>query len=180
MLTDLKAVATARQVFWSNVLREIMTSLCMASLREHAAREGPARALGAAAGEAQPDPEASKIFDGRLAVITSWGLRLSIAAIEPVLGAAPSAGRTAMQQALECSVFQIRTTDGDVWTLPLHEIRAFHALTEELMEELARAAGSEDQDQTDSQPFGFKAYTSLSRLDTPTAAELHQPDYMGE
>jgi hypothetical protein len=174
-LADLKAVATARQVFWSNVMREILVSLCVASARQaqHAATSGASLVPAGA-----EDP--SKIFDGRLAVITSWGLRLSLAAIEPVLGSAPSGGKTPMQQAIECTVFQLRTTDGDVWTLPLHEIRAFHALTEELMQELARAAGAEEGGEEESQPFGFKAFTSLSRMQPSPASELHQPDYLGE
>ena len=173
-LADLKAVATARQIFWSNVMREILVSLCVASARQapHAASGVMAPQVGA------EDP--SKIFDGRLAVITSWGLRLSLAAIEPVLGSAPSAGKTPLQQAIECTVFQIRTTDGDVWTLPLHEIRAFHALTEELMQELARAASAEEDGPEEGQPFGFKAFTSLARMQPTPSSELHQPDYLGE
>lgn len=176
ILADLKTVATARQVFWSNVLREIMVSLCVASMKinQRAAATPPAPIP-----EGQADP--ARIFDGRLAVITSWGLRLPIASIEPVLGAGPAHGATAMSLAVECSVFQIRTTDGDVWTLPLHEVRAFHALTEELMQELAKAAADEEGEQSpDAQPFGFKAFTSLSRVQTPPAADPHQPDYLGE
>ena len=53
--------------------------------------------------------------------------------------------------------------------MPVHEIRAFHALTPELMRKLEQAGrvnrsrrpGAEDREM----PFGFEAYTSLARAE---------------
>jgi hypothetical protein len=69
---------------------------------------------------------------------------------------------------VECTVFQIRTPGGEVFTLPLEEMRTFHALTPELMRKLERAARREARRRGEAPgeeqiPFGFAAFTSLSR-----------------
>lgn len=105
-------------------------------------------------------------FDGRMAVITQLGVRIAIADVYPLF--ACSIGDTAMERALsedvQCSVFQIRTPQGEVFTLPLHEIRSFHSLSEELMREIAESASREDASGVKTTvPFGFGAYTSLAK-----------------
>lgn len=177
-LADLKTVETARKLFWGNVLREILCALCMESMKRQHADSPPAPEQHTV--DVGSDP--SKIFDGRLAIITSWGARLPIAAIEPVLGVGPARGATAMSVAVECTVFQVRTTGGDVWTLPLHEIRGFHALTEQIMQALATAAEEEEGDQEQQRrPFGFKAFASLDNpLIQPGLPPDHTRDYIGE
>ena len=70
---------------------------------------------------------------------------------------------------MECTVFQIRTPPGEVFTLPLSEIRGFHSLSPELVEKLQRQAEAQlnhltgGPDEENQQPFGFAAFTSLSK-----------------
>ena len=73
----------------------------------------------------------------------------------------------ALSMAVECTVFQIHTPGGEVFTVPLHEIRAFHSLSEQLIDEIKQAStehGGGDQQE----PFGFAAYTSLARTNLPS------------
>lgn len=188
-LCDLHAVGTARQLFWSNVLKEILASLCVASARfaEDAARRPAPPAPGADGGTAEltgDQLDAARIFDGRLAIITTWGARIPVGAISPVMNASSArGGARALAQAVEWTVFQIRTPEGDVWTLPLHEIRAFHSLTEQLMQDLQAAAREEQDDAGEgegSTPFGFKAFTSLARLQPAPPSGPGTPDFLGE
>ena len=104
------------------------------------------------------------MFDGRLAVITSLGQRIPIAEVHPVFGCGVPGpnGANPLSMIVECSVFEIRTPGGEVYTLPIHEIKAFHALTPELVEEIGRSAGLEGSGDTET-PFGFAAFTSLAR-----------------
>ncbi len=164
-------VLAARELFWHNVIREILTSLSMiCTLRPQTPEPGAATdeiaeeaaADRAARGEPTYDPT---LFDGRLAVMTKAGERVAIADIFPLFACGISNPHDrGLSVALECTVFQIRTPDGHVFTLPLHEMRAFHAMTPELMRKLERIArrkrpaseGPEEQT-----PFGFAAFTSL-------------------
>lgn len=121
--------------------------------------------------EAQAESEGIELsgippFDGRMAVITQLGVRIAIADVFPLF--ACSIGETALERALsedvQCSVFQIRTPQGEVFTLPVHEIRSFHSLSEQLMRQIAMASAREDASGIKtSVPFGFGAYTSLAR-----------------
>lgn len=144
----------ARHLFWHNVMRQILMSLSVQCLNlQHGERKE---------GES-PDPGA-QLFDGRLAVLTQAGERIPIGAVHPVLacGINTSDEARSLSMAVECTVFQIRTPAGEVYTLPLHEMRAFHALTPELMAQLeAAAASAEGSEATDTGPFGFAAFTSL-------------------
>lgn len=108
------------------------------------------------------DPD--NVFDGRLAVITSLGQRIPIAEVHPVFacGIRGPEGANLLSAIVECSVFEIRTPGGEVYTLPIHEIKAFHALTPELVEELGKAAGVHEEGNA-TEPFGFAAFTSLAR-----------------
>lgn len=185
--------AAARELFWHNVMREILTSLSIAglarrdALAERAARERrelPAQAeaaIEAAAGEQaeRTDPEGPEesedegagFFDGRLAILTRGGERIPIAEVFPLFacGLNGNPGERWLSTAVECTVFQIRTPGGEVYTLPLHEMRGFHALTPELMKKLERTARRRDEskkkdgDEEERMPFGFAAFTTLAR-----------------
>ena len=162
-------VVHRRDLFWQNVLREILSALSVAA--------------GSASGRVSPSPTGAahsgspvgEMFDGRLAVITSLGQRIPIADIFPVFACsvAGSANERSLSGDVQCTVFQIRTPDGEVFTLPVSEIRSVHSLSQELIEKLEKRAeaslGSKDPGGA---PFGFAAFTSLAqspeaRSDTP-------------
>jgi hypothetical protein len=112
-------------------------------------------------------------FDGRLGVVTTQGVRIGIADVYPLF--ACTIGESDLERALsedvQCSVFQIRSPQGEVFTLPVHEIRSFHSLSEALMEQIASAGSGEDAAGTrTSVPFGFGAFTSLARAAEGSAA----------
>jgi hypothetical protein len=172
-------VAATRELFWQNVMREILTNLSMVSGRkqEPGAAAPPPEPAGADTGDnkalaTKSDADAAEemeLFDGRLAIITRQGQRVPIAEVFPLFacGIANPADR-ALSMEVECTVFQIRTPGGEVFTLPLEEMRTFHALTPELMRRLERSAqrqakrrgASPDEERL---PFGFAAFTSLAR-----------------
>lgn len=200
-----REIADTREVFWQNMMRELLTSLAMLSSKRTAKRGLPSKGPATDAGSSEPpatgaspigamsglgdlglgedddvdegggdEPtfdvpvtvgvEPGNIFDGRLAVITSLGQRIPIAEIHPVFGCGVPGpnGANPLSMIVECSVFEIRTPGGEVYTLPIHEIKAFHALTPELVEEIGRAVGAEGGDDGE-KPFGFAAFTSLAR-----------------
>ncbi len=147
---DVDDIVAARELFWHNAMREILTSLSVASLSRQS-------------GDGQANP-ADALFDGRLAVLTRAGERIPIAEVFPLFacGINGSDSERALSIAVECTVFQIRTPDGQVFTLPLHEMRAFHALSPEIMkelQELARRIGEENDEERIKRPFGFAAFT---------------------
>jgi hypothetical protein len=151
---NLGEVATARELFWQNVLREMLTSLSALG-----ASNGGTKVLTDAGG----NPIEGDPFDGRLAIITALGQRIPIAGVEPLFacGIPTSDADKALSMAVECTVFQIRTPDGEVFTLPLHEIRGLHSLSGELVELIKQNAADQPE------PFGFAAYTSLARTNLP-------------
>jgi hypothetical protein len=165
-------VLAARDLFWHNVIREILTSLSMlCAMRPEPGPDGvvpeitdEAKADAAAKGEPIFDPA---LFDGRLAILTRAGERVAIADVYPLFACSLNSPQDrGLSIALECTVFQIRTPDGHVYTLPLHEMRAFHALTPELMRRLERIARRKQASRNgapgeEPQPFGFAAFTSL-------------------
>lgn len=126
--------------------------------------------------------EPGNVFDGRLAVITSLGQRIPIAEVHPVFacGMRSPDGSNLLSTIIECSVFEIRTPGGEVYTLPIHEIKAFHALTPELVEELGKALGVQSGEDA-TQPFGFAAFTSLAR-NQGALSEIPavEPEWQGE
>lgn len=143
-----------RELFWNNVMREVLTALSQLS----AAVERNASTKPEAA------EELAAPLDGRMAVITSAGQRVPIADVYPLFacGIPGNADEKALSIAVECTVFQIVTPSGEVYTLPLHEIRGFHALSPELMKQLAEATRSEEGGSR-TEPFGFAAFTSLAK-----------------
>lgn len=151
-------LVNARELFWNNVIREILTALSTLGVIRN---ENEAPADGTKNAEGASDP-----LDGRLAVVTATGERIPIAEVYPLFacGIPGTEAERALSVAVECTVFQIRTPAGEVYTLPLHEVRGFHALSEELMKQLEDAAGASGS--RSGEPFGFAAFTSLSRSQT--------------
>lgn len=137
----------ARDHFWQNIVIETLTTFA-ALAHEHRTIEGPAEA------------------DGRFGLMTRTGQRIPVGKITPMLACSvvSSGDERALSNAVQCSIFQITTPNGEVHTLPAAEIAGFHALTDELVEKLSarvRASGQE----RDGQPFGFAAFTSLARAE---------------
>lgn len=162
--------AELREAFWHDMCREILTTLSAEGLRRREKSPGMELPGGGqlVSSVTMPDPE-PELFDGRMAVLTHGGERIAIGEVYPMLACGISGDEAdrAVSQAVECSIFQILTPAGELWTIPVHEIRAFHALTPELMKQIEQAGrqnrsrrrGSEDRDM----PFGFEAYTSLAK-----------------
>ena len=190
-----QSVDNLRELFWQNVIREMLTSLSMMSIQMEAKKSAermtpdaiiidtPAGRIttGGPAPEDQDDhdeadddePSHEDLFDGRLAVITTLGSRIPIAEVHPLFacGVTTSASERSIATAVECSVFQISTPTGEVYTLPLSEIRGFHSLSPELVQQLQHEAEMQMQlmtggkDGETEQPFGFAAFTSLAKAE---------------
>ncbi|MFO0830828.1 MAG: hypothetical protein U0637_03185 [Phycisphaerales bacterium] len=162
-------LSAVRELFWQNVIREILASLVVLSFR-----------LTAKGGAPTDGPAGEDALDGRLGIITVQGQRIPIARVFPVFSA--SVGRTPAQVTLstilESTVFQVHTPGGEVYTLPVQDIRGFHALTETLMEQLEQNSRGGDEGQE--QPFGFAAFTSLARnRPLPDDDEADKPGMAG-
>lgn len=159
-------LAQAREMFWQNVTREMLTALTMQRARMAAQVEAQRKAIIAQGKEDPGLPDHLPGFDGRMAIVTKLGERIPIADITPLF--ACSIGGTSRERALsedvQCTVFQVLTPSGEVYTFPVHEIRGIHALTEEAMQALRE---EDDQEQgltrISGAPFGFAAFTSLAR-----------------
>lgn len=154
-------VAANRELFWNNVMREMLTALSVMWAKR-----------------ADPPPAGEDdMFDGRLGVITVTGQRIPIGSVYPLFacGVPRSVANKRLSLEVECTVFQIGTPEGQSFTLPLHEIRAFHSLSDALVERL-KAASAESQapdEDGNMMPFGFAAFTSLAR--SHEAPELPAP-----
>lgn len=157
-----------RDLFWQNVMREVLVSLATLSARRH---DAPSPAPGA--------PDAAQALDGRLGIITSTGMRIPVAAVYPVFAATipKSAEDRALSSAVECTVFQIHTPKGEVYTMPLQNIRGFHSLSEQLLEQLQEGSRGEGAEGEVREPFGFAAFTSLARSSLP--GHVHADDLSG-
>lgn len=138
-------LAETREAFWQNVVREMLTSLSAIYAQGRS-----------------DDPDHAAMFDGRIAIITTRGERIGIGAVSPVFACSvmDMPGVRGLAHDVECTVFQIETPEGEVFTLPLQEIRAIHALSHELIEEINSASRERDGGEM---PFGFEAFTSLAR-----------------
>lgn len=172
-----------RELFWNNVIREILTALSAMTIAalESSVSSDNAAALADAAGKptgmaVEEDPELSDAFDGRMAAILANGNRIPIAGVAPLFacGVPGTLGERSLSMAVECTVFQITTPAGEAYTLPLHEIRGFHALTDQLMAQVTAAAQNGDADESET-PFGFAAFTSLARgMPTPAVNDRRE------
>ncbi|MGE3107644.1 MAG: hypothetical protein AB7G11_17030 [Phycisphaerales bacterium] len=145
---NLRNIQLSRDLYWENVVREMLTGLSMM--------------------QGQP----AEMFDGRIAVLTRGGERIPIADVFPMFACAltNSAEERAFSVAVECTVFRIRTPSGEAFTLPLQEIRGLHALTPELVKRLEQESlerlGAPEASST---PFGFAAYTQKEPGAEPTS-----------
>jgi hypothetical protein len=171
--------AARRELFWHNVVREILSSLAVTAAT-FSGRLSPT-ASGAATTPA-PDHE---LFDGRMAVITRLGQRIPIADVYPVFACSvPTHGgqRDRLLAAdVQCSIFQIRTPSGEVYTLPIHEIASVHSLSEALIRQMEATARAQAKDAGEtgvpSEPFGFAAFTSLARTEREQEARGNEGLY---
>lgn len=173
-------LAQAREMFWQNVTRELLTALAMQRSRLAAEAEVERRRT-VARGEPDPGPpEPLPGFDGRMAIVTRLGERIPIADITPLFACSigGSSRERALSEDVQCTVFQVRTPSGEVYTFPIHEIRGIHALTEEAMRALHEQAADEEGRQLTGVPFGFAAFTSLAR--ELEAADLDDAAKAGE
>lgn len=163
-------VQAARALFWQNVVREFLTELATLSALKPAGDGAAAASSPEPAGEGpRYDPA---LFDGRMAVVTVHGDRIPVAEVSLLLAAgAVDPAQRELSMAVECSVFQIRTPDGHVFTLPLQQIATIHAMSPELLQRLnkrARPRREREEGGSGPVPFGFAAFTSLARGITPT------------
>ena len=138
-IPDLHGTVVARELFWHNVVREMLTSLSAMQMQGI-------------------KPE---LFDGRISVLTKGGDRIPIGGVFPLFACSiPGMGQAHEASiAVECTVFRIQTPDGEVLTLPVHEIRALASLTDELIKQLEQASMSRTRPENNAPgPFGFAAF----------------------
>jgi hypothetical protein len=168
-----------RELFWQNVVREILTELAtICAQRVPELPPPPTETVGKNTHDASSKSGADRegngsdpafdpsMFDGRMGVITATGQRIAISNVSCLFGAGSIKPRDrALALAVECSVFQIRTPDGHVFTLPLHHIRAFHSVSPELIERVQRSTTRRRARKSGEPPFpfGFAAFTSMAR-----------------
>ncbi len=161
-----------RDVFWNNVVREILMALASA-----AAVSSGRLDTGPVAANASTSP-VDDLFDGRMGVITTLGQRIPIADIIPVFACSMPAcdADRARANDVQCTVYRITTPTGESYTLPISQIIGVHSLTEALIEQLEDAAAEEEEGEAERVPFGFGAYTSLAQSEEETAhAEQSEP-----
>ncbi|MBL4590389.1 MAG: hypothetical protein JKY96_00365 [Phycisphaerales bacterium] len=157
-------VLVRRDVFWNNVVRDILMAMATAATNS-TGRLSPT-VTGA---QASPEP-IDNMFDGRVGVITTLGQRIPIADIYPVFSCSsvvPGVDRS-LATDVQCTIFRIKTPTGESYTLPISQISGVHSLSDELVQELERAAeegSGVDQDHIEGAPFGFGAYTALARAE---------------
>jgi hypothetical protein len=154
-----------REVFWQNVIREMLVSLIVA--QSEARSEVKA-------------PDTEPMSDGRVGLITNEGQRIPIARVFPVFALTVEQNPRLIQlsDVLQCTVFQIETPGGEVYTLPLHEIRGLHAISEKTMEQMAQKARKQRPRKNaaeEAEPFGFAAFTSVARA----SGASHAPEEPG-
>ena len=153
-----------RDVFWQNVLREVLMGLAAAATSGGRISPTPA----GAATSAEP---VGALFDGRTAVITHTGQRIPIADIYPVFACSIPGDTHArvMSADVQCTVFRIKTPGGEMFTLPIGMIAMVHTLSAELLGQLeaaAEARANEAAGDDQKMPFGFAAFTSMSRAES--------------
>ncbi len=135
-----KRTRELRTLFWQNVVQAMLVSF-------------PERAA-----------ECPEITDGRLGVMTHGGERIAIKGVVPLfsLSVPTNPEQRMLSVAVQCTVFEIHTPDGEVVTVPLEEIRGVHSLSEDLIEQL-KAMSQARQIESGEEPFGFAAFTSMAR-----------------
>lgn len=155
-VTDPTVVAAARDLFWENVVREMLTGLSMMQGAH------------------------SEMFDGRIAVLTKAGERIPIGEVAPMFACSilqADAWQRAAAVAVECTVFRIKTPGGELYTLPLREIRGMHAMTPELLKHIEQQAIQRLSEEPHNPPFGLAAFTTVHR---EQMTEVETPPEEGE
>ncbi|TVQ63581.1 MAG: hypothetical protein EA378_01455 [Phycisphaerales bacterium] len=169
-------VAQVRELFWHNVVREMLMGLSVMSLQRSRLPGIEAQRIDAPEGSVQTaDPEADDMFDGRLAIITALGQRVPIADVQPLFGCSINTddASRALSADVQCSVFRIETPNGETYTLPIHEIRGMHSISPELLQRVEAAAEAQQTRRGDpKRPFGFAAFTKTQSQD---ASDLYYP-----
>lgn len=173
MVPQSARVQARRDLFWSNVVRDSLMAMASAAASS-SARLSPTPS----AAQHSVSPVAD-LFDGRMGIITSLGQRIPIADIFPVFACSSTGSAADRERSIDvqCTVFRITTPTGESYTLPISQIIGIHSLTEDLIKQL-EAASEEIQDEDDEigvgLPFGFAAYTALSRSEQD---EPHESEY---
>lgn len=146
---DARQVSQTRTLFWHNVVREMLNDLSIMC---------------------QTHPE---LFDGRFGIVTNQGVRVGIKHIFPLFACSIPGSNWERESsvAVQCTIFRIATPDGEIYTLPVHEIAAVHSMTPELIEQMAKAEreAEGETDDVEKRPFGLAAFAALPKL---PAAEL--------
>lgn len=169
-------VQVRRDVFWQNVVREVLLGMAAA-----AASESGRLTPGPAGAQASPSP-VSELFDGRMGVITAQGQRIPIGDVVPVFAvSAPGTPADRVRSNdVQCTIFRIRTPMGESYTLPVTQIVGLHSMSAALADKLEEAAREmEERDASGEHlPFGFGAYTSLARSESEpeNKSKAPQPD----
>ena len=167
MIPQSMRVQARRDLFWSNVVRDSLMAMASA-----AASSSARLAPGPSAAQHSMKP-VDDLFDGRMGIITTLGQRIPIADIFPVFACSSIGSQAARDRSadVQCSIFRITTPTGESYTLPLSQIIGIHSLSEALVKQLEEASGElQDEDHAGERlPFGFAAYTSLSRSERENA-----------
>ncbi len=146
-----------RQLFWTNVAQEMLNSL-------------------SAMLTVQKEPSA---LDGRLSILTHAGERIPIAEVHPLFACSipgTDADRD-LSAAVQCSVYRVVTPSGEAFTLPLSEVRAFHAVSEELQRRIQEEMGGVESGT--GEPFGFAAFAETSKQRAVDAESMRGPSNPG-
>jgi len=151
-----------REMFWHNIMREFLTGLSVTAMSGQGDLPAEPSTTNGTNQNDSTEPKPS-LFDGRLGVITNTGTRIPIAGVYPLFacGIHGTDAERALSMDVECTIFQIHTPQGEVYTLPLHEIVGFHAVSEEAMDRMNATADGDDDN--NGEPFGFAAFTSLAK-----------------
>lgn len=162
-------VQIRRDLFWQNVVREVLMGLAAAAA-SNTGRLTPTPT--AAASSPTPD---SDMFDGRMGIITVQGQRIPVADVIPVFAcSAPlSENSRTLSSDIQCTVFRIRTPSGETYTLPITQIVGVHSISDAVAEQMEAAAEKMEETDADGNkmPFGFAAYTSLARAEAQGNAD---------
>lgn len=167
-LPSVTRVQVRRDVFWQNVCREILMALAAA------AAESSGR-LGTGVGDAESSTSpVSELFDGRMAVITTLGQRIPISDVSAVFSCSLPGNELdrSISSDVQCTIFRITTPTGETYTLPVSQIVGVHSVSDSLIEQIEEQNESED----DRIPFGFAAYTSLSKSERENPAQAQKQD----
>lgn len=162
MVPQAVRVQARRDQFWSNVVRDTLMAMATAAASSSA--------------RLSPTPSAAQhsiipvadLFDGRMGIITSLGQRIPIADIFPVFACSAVGSKEDRSRSadVQCTIFRITTPTGETYTLPISHIIGIHSLSEDLVRQLEAATEDlqdEDRQGIEGLPFGFGAYTALSR-----------------